>query len=114
MSSRTQTVVMEVAGVHWASSKSIAEATLSRRPGVLSVEANPVSQTANVTFDPDKTSVADLRAGCRTAATTVRASQCRSTSVIRCTKPVPPRRHMPGTVQSTTTPLPMKGTPQLP
>ncbi|MEW1986505.1 heavy metal translocating P-type ATPase [Pseudarthrobacter oxydans] len=61
MNSRTQTVVMEVAGVHWASSKSIAEATLSRRPGVLSVEANPVSQTANVTFDPDKTSVADLR-----------------------------------------------------
>ncbi|MDD1478579.1 MULTISPECIES: heavy metal translocating P-type ATPase [unclassified Arthrobacter] len=60
MSNRTQTAVMEVAGVHWASSKSIAEATLSRRPGVLTVEANPVSQTANVTFDPDKTSIAEL------------------------------------------------------
>lgn len=60
MSTRTKTAVMEVAGVHWASSKSIAEATLGRRPGVLSVEANPVSQTANVTFDPDKTSIADL------------------------------------------------------
>ena len=60
MSDRTETAVMEVAGVHWASSKSVAEATLSRRPGVLSVEANPVSQTANVTFDPAKTSIADL------------------------------------------------------
>ncbi|UKA68447.1 heavy metal translocating P-type ATPase [Arthrobacter sp. FW306-05-C] len=60
MSITTQTAVMEVRGVHWASSKSIAEATLSRRPGVLSVEANPVSQTANVTFDPDKTSIAEL------------------------------------------------------
>ncbi|MET3948333.1 Cu2+-exporting ATPase [Arthrobacter sp. UYCu512] len=60
MSNRTQTAVMEVSGVHWASSKSVAEATLSRRPGVLSVEANPVSQTANVTFDPEKTSIADL------------------------------------------------------
>ncbi|MET3161813.1 UNVERIFIED_ORG: Cu2+-exporting ATPase [Arthrobacter sp. UYEF10] len=60
MSNRTQTAVMEVSGVHWASSKSVAEAMLSRRPGVLSVEANPVSQTANVTFDPAKTSIADL------------------------------------------------------
>ncbi|WP_206447737.1 heavy metal translocating P-type ATPase [Agrococcus sp. KRD186] len=60
MSDKTQTAVMEVAGVHWASSKSIAEASLSRRPGVVSVEANPVSQSANVTFDPKVTSIADL------------------------------------------------------
>lgn len=60
MSEKTQTAVMEVAGVHWASSKSVAEATLSRRPGVLRVEVNPVSQTANVTFDPDVTSIAHL------------------------------------------------------
>ncbi|GHD46184.1 copper-translocating P-type ATPase [Mycetocola manganoxydans] len=60
MSEKTQTAIMEVVGVHWASSKSVAEATLSRRPGVLRVEVNPVSQTANVTFDPDLTSIADL------------------------------------------------------
>ncbi|NMR32531.1 heavy metal translocating P-type ATPase, partial [Arthrobacter sp. SF27] len=51
---------MEVSGVHRASSKSVSESVLSRRPGVLSVETNPVAQTANVTFDPDQTSVAEL------------------------------------------------------
>ena len=60
MSEQTQTAVMETAGVHWASSKSVAEASLSRRPGVVLVEANPVAQTANVTFDPAVTSVAEL------------------------------------------------------
>lgn len=55
-----QTAVIEVRGVHWASSKSVAEAVLSRRPGVVAVEANPVAQTATITFDPDRTSVADL------------------------------------------------------
>ncbi|MCG2621646.1 heavy metal translocating P-type ATPase [Arthrobacter sp. I2-34] len=60
MNPQTQTAVMEVKGVYWASSKAVAESVLSRRPGVLSVEANPVAQTANVTFDPDQTSVADL------------------------------------------------------
>ena len=29
------TTVLEVSGVHWASSKSVAESVLSRRPGVL-------------------------------------------------------------------------------
>ncbi|MEV8183862.1 heavy metal translocating P-type ATPase [Specibacter sp. NPDC078692] len=60
MNQKTQTAVMEVAGVHWASSKSVSESMLSRRPGVLSVETNPVAQTANVTFDPDQTTVAEL------------------------------------------------------
>src|SRR4051812_29379606 len=60
MSDQTRTAVMEVQGVHWASSKAVAEATLSRRPGVLNVEANPVAQTATVTFDPGQTSDADL------------------------------------------------------
>ncbi|HSJ45390.1 MAG TPA: heavy metal translocating P-type ATPase [Euzebyales bacterium] len=44
-----------------ASEKAVVEAALSRRPGVLEVEANPVAQTANVTFDPDHASVAELR-----------------------------------------------------
>jgi P-type Cu2+ transporter len=54
------TVVLEVSGVQWASTKSVAEAVLSRRSGVLSVLANPVAQTATVTFDPSRTSVAQL------------------------------------------------------
>ena len=54
------TAVLEVSGVQWASSKNVAEAVLSRRPGVLDVEANPVAQTATVTYDPSRTSVAEL------------------------------------------------------
>ncbi|ALU40851.1 ATPase P [Kocuria flava] len=60
MSEHETTAVMEVKGVRWASSKAVAEAALSRRPGVLRVEANPVSQTANVTYDPGRTSIKDL------------------------------------------------------
>ncbi|OUZ06636.1 copper-translocating P-type ATPase [Aeromicrobium sp. PE09-221] len=55
------TAIIEVSGVQWASSKNVAEAMLSRRPGVLSVDANPVAQTATVTYDPKRTSVSDLR-----------------------------------------------------
>ena len=54
------TVVLEVSGVQWASSKNVAEAVLSRRPGVFAVEANPVAQTATVSYDPFRTSVAEL------------------------------------------------------
>ncbi|MDF1479721.1 heavy metal translocating P-type ATPase [Leifsonia sp. H3M29-4] len=56
-----RTVVLEVSGVQWASSKSVVESTLLRQPGVISVEANPVSQTANVSYDPETTSQAHLR-----------------------------------------------------
>ena len=58
----SRTAVLEVAGVQWASSKAVAEAVLGRRPGVLAVDANPVSQTATVTYDPSRTSVAELSA----------------------------------------------------
>ncbi|MCY0906405.1 heavy metal translocating P-type ATPase [Arthrobacter sp. H14-L1] len=60
MNPKSETAVMEVAGVHWASSKSIIESVLGRLPGVVAVAANPVAQTANVTYDPQQTSVADL------------------------------------------------------
>ena len=46
--------------MHWAASKNVAEAVLSRRPGVIEVDANPVAQTATVTYDPSRTSVAEL------------------------------------------------------
>ncbi|HET6920470.1 MAG TPA: heavy metal translocating P-type ATPase [Jiangellaceae bacterium] len=52
--------VIEVSGVHWASSQAVTEAVLSRRPGVLAVDANPVAQTATISYDPDRTSVAEL------------------------------------------------------
>jgi Cu2+-exporting ATPase len=55
------TAILEVRGVHWASSKNVAESVLSRRPGILAVDANPVAQTATVTYDPERTSVAELR-----------------------------------------------------
>ncbi|SBW28753.1 cation-transporting ATPase [Candidatus Protofrankia californiensis] len=54
------TAVLEVAGLGWASEKARVEAVLSRRPGVRQVEANPVSQTATVRFDPVHTSAAEL------------------------------------------------------
>ena len=47
--------------LHYASEKTVVEQVLGRRPGVVSVEANPVAQTANVAFDPDATSIEDLR-----------------------------------------------------
>ena len=57
----TETAVLEVSGVQWASEKAIVEAVLGRRPGVHAVDANPVAQTATVTYDPTRTSVAELR-----------------------------------------------------
>ena len=60
MSSTGTTAVIEVSGVHWASSKAVTEAVLGRRAGVLAVDANPVSQTATVTYDPARTSIAAL------------------------------------------------------
>ncbi|MGK5113026.1 MULTISPECIES: heavy metal translocating P-type ATPase [unclassified Geodermatophilus] len=60
MATQQTTAVLEVAGVHWASEKATVERMLGRRPGVLGVEANPVAATATVTYDPTRTSVADL------------------------------------------------------
>jgi P-type Cu2+ transporter len=59
--STTVTTVMHVGGLNWASEKAVPEQVLGRRPGVALVEANPVAQTANVTFDTGQTSVEDLR-----------------------------------------------------
>ena len=57
----TEVATLHVGGLHYASEKSVVERVLARRPGVLEAEANPVAQTATVTFDPAVTSVADLR-----------------------------------------------------
>jgi Cu2+-exporting ATPase len=58
---KTATTVLHVGGLRWASEKSVVERVLGRRPGVRLVEANPVAQTATVTFDTTQTSVAELR-----------------------------------------------------
>jgi Cu2+-exporting ATPase len=60
MRSKNRSAVLSVSGLHWASSAAVVEAVLSRRDGVHSVEANPVDQTATVTYDPERTSVAQL------------------------------------------------------
>jgi P-type Cu2+ transporter len=59
--STVATTVLHVGGLNWASEKAVVEGVLGRRPGVRAVEANPVAQTATVTFDPASTSVAELR-----------------------------------------------------
>ncbi|MCV7346068.1 heavy metal translocating P-type ATPase [Mycolicibacterium rhodesiae] len=56
----TATVVLDVHGLQWATSAAVVESTLMRRPGVSSVQANAVNQTATVVFDPAVTSVAEL------------------------------------------------------
>jgi Cu2+-exporting ATPase len=57
-----ETAVLHVGGLLYASEKAVVEQVLGRRPGVLAVEANPVAQTATVTFDPARTSIENLRA----------------------------------------------------
>lgn len=59
------TTVLHVGGQLRASSHGVLTNGLRHRPGVLAVEANPVAQTATVTYDPSRTSVADLRAWVR-------------------------------------------------
>src|SRR3974377_1471809 len=55
------TVVLHVGRQYRASEKAVVEAALPRQPGGLSVEANPVAQTAMVHYDPSLTSVVELR-----------------------------------------------------
>ncbi len=58
---KVATAVLHVGGMYRGSEKSVVERALGRRPGVVGVEANPVGQTATVTFDTSRTSVAELR-----------------------------------------------------
>jgi len=56
----SKSTVLQIGGLHWATSGAVVEQTLRRRPGVLAIEANIVAQTASVTYDPDRTDVAEL------------------------------------------------------
>jgi P-type Cu2+ transporter len=55
------TAVLHTGGLQYATEQAVVERALTARPGVLAVEANPVAQTATVTYDPSRTSLADLR-----------------------------------------------------
>ncbi len=57
----TNTVVLHTGGLLYTGEKSIVERKLRGREGVIDVDANPVSQTATLTYDPAVTSVAQLR-----------------------------------------------------
>ena len=62
----SQTTVLHVGGLHWATSERAIETTLLRQRGVSEVEANAVNQSATMTYDPEVTSVAELfRMGAR-------------------------------------------------
>lgn len=50
-------------GIYRGSEHAVVMRALTGRPGVLAVEANPVAQTATVTYDQDVISVRELRAG---------------------------------------------------
>jgi P-type Cu2+ transporter len=58
---QTATVVLHVGRQYRASEKAVVETLIARHPGVLSVDANPVAQTATVRYDPAVTSVHELR-----------------------------------------------------
>lgn len=58
---KVASTVLHVGGMYRASEMAVVEHVLHRHPGVIDVQANPVAQTANVTFDATQTSVAELR-----------------------------------------------------
>ena len=55
------TSVLDVRGMQFASEGAVVESVLGRLDGVTAVEANPLAQTATVTFDRARTSIAELR-----------------------------------------------------
>lgn len=55
------TAVFDVSGLQFASGQCAVERALARRAGIASVEVNPVAQSATVTYDGERTSVAEIR-----------------------------------------------------
>jgi Cu2+-exporting ATPase len=55
------TVVLHVGGLRFATEAAEVEHAIRRQPGVIEVLANPSAQTATVTYDPSRTSVAALQ-----------------------------------------------------
>jgi Cu2+-exporting ATPase len=61
MSDQRATAVLETGCLYLASETAVVDTELRRCAGVVDVEPNPVSQTATVTYDPAKISLAELR-----------------------------------------------------
>jgi P-type Cu2+ transporter len=59
--SRRARVVLHIGGLRFATEAETVERAIGRQPGVLEVDANASAQTATVTYDPARTSVAALR-----------------------------------------------------
>ena len=79
-----QTAVLEVAGVHWASEKAVAETVLGRRPGVLAGRGQPGGADRDRHLRPRPDLGGRARAaGSATAATTAPGSPCPGTSATR-------------------------------
>ena len=55
------TVVLHVGGLRFATEAAAVERAIGRLPGVIEVVGNPSAQTATVTYDPSRTSVAALQ-----------------------------------------------------
>jgi Cu2+-exporting ATPase len=55
-----ESLVLHVGGLQYASEKAVVERRLGAQPGVLTVDANPVAQTATVEYDPAQTNVSVL------------------------------------------------------
>ena len=55
------TVTLDVRPMLRGSEKAVVEGVLGRQPGVHQVDANPVAQTATVSYDPARTSLQTLR-----------------------------------------------------
>jgi copper chaperone CopZ len=75
--------VLHVGGLYYASEKAVVEHVLGRRPGVISVDANPVAQTATVVYDPELTSVQALREWVEECGYHCAGSRRRATCAIR-------------------------------
>jgi Cu2+-exporting ATPase len=74
--STAKTVVMEMAGVQWASQTQTVQACLRRLPGVLAAEPNAAAQTVTVTFDPAVTGSSALAGAIKSC-----GYECRGESV---------------------------------
>jgi Cu2+-exporting ATPase len=77
------TAILDVRPMLRGSEKAVVEAVLGRRPGVERVEANPVAQTATVTYNPAETSLADLRRWVQECGMHCAGQSVPTTSVIR-------------------------------
>jgi P-type Cu2+ transporter len=89
--SAPEAAVLHVGGPHYASEKVVVEQVLTRRPGVISVEANPVAQRATVASTLMSRGLRRCASGSSIAAITAPASRHRDRSAIHWSRPATAR-----------------------